>query len=181
MSANSRIKSLLSAWTNRAQELEEALWATLSTMTVDSAVGDLLDKIGALVGEARNGRVDTDYRGAVRIRIRANRSQGKAVDILDIATLAAVTNATTPLYLEYPPAGWQVEIPNLSGALSVVNILARARPVATTGMVVWTTSVLPGLVMDSLTASAVASPGKLDSFTGGAVAAPGYLAAGLAV
>jgi hypothetical protein len=177
MTAPNRIQSLLTAWVNRVQELEDALWTLLQAMTIDAATFDLLDKIGALVGEARNGRSDTDYRAAVRIRIRANRSQGRSTDLLDIATLACTLS--TPTITEYQPAAWLVDMPNLSGAASVVYILGRSKAAGTTGLVSYTTTSATPLILDSLSGGVVA-PGKLDSISGGVVT-PGIMSAGITV
>lgn len=129
---SNRIQKLLTAYVNRVQEYEDAVWTWLSSMTVDAATGDLLDKIGKLAGEARGGRSDTDYRQAVRLRIRVNRSKGKAIDLVDVAILAA-GSTTGAAYSEGGIASWDVTILNLKGPLSVLTMLGKAAAAGTSG------------------------------------------------
>lgn len=133
-----KILALVAALTRPKQELENVLFVLLGAMNVDDATGDLLTKIGRIVGEERAGRSDAELRPAVRLRIRVNRSRGRSVDIVDISRLAAAVNATTPAYYEHYPAGWHVEIANLAGALEVAKLLGEAKAAGSGGHLVYT-------------------------------------------
>ena len=84
----------------RMQELENALWQLFTERGVDVAVGDALDKLGALVGVARDGLLDDDYRRLVNARLLSNRSDGTGDLLLQVINLLSdTTNAVySPLY-----------------------------------------------------------------------------------
>jgi len=79
-----RLQSLLISFLSRVQDADDDTLALIDAYDVDQAVGDLLDRLGALVDEGRAGRSDDDYRRAIRVRILANRSQGRVQDLLTI-------------------------------------------------------------------------------------------------
>lgn len=85
--SSDNVRSLVSAFAAPSQDVEDALWQLLVERSVDEAVGAQLDAIGSLVGQARNGLDDDDYRRYVRARISANRSNGTVEDILKVARL----------------------------------------------------------------------------------------------
>lgn len=82
-----RIETLLCIYLDQVQELEDALWELLVRRGVSSAFGAQLDMLGAIVGRARGGLENEDYRAWIRAQIRANRSAGSATDILTILSL----------------------------------------------------------------------------------------------
>lgn len=140
MALNTVQALLLALGANRLQELEDALFTVidpLSDPTFVAITGDLLDKVGARVGEDRQGRGDTDYQAAIRLRIRVNRSRGKAEDIVQIAILAAVNSL--PKYYEFPDhtCVFEVDITNLPGAAQVAKLLGQAKPVGVRGLLVY--------------------------------------------
>lgn len=62
---------------------------------------DLLDKMGKIVGQPRNGMIDTDYLILITARIAANRSDGRRETLIRIAKLL-VPGAT--IYVkDFPP------------------------------------------------------------------------------
>lgn len=134
--ARNRTQVILTALLNRVQELEDASWALLTNMSVLLATGDLLDKLGKLVGEPRLGRSDADYRVAIKLQIRTLRSRGRATDIIDVSTIAAINS--TPKYTEHFPAGWQVDIDNLPASAQVATKLGHAKAAGTYGVLVST-------------------------------------------
>lgn len=79
--------ALTAALVQPTQDVENALFQLLTDRGVDDAEGDQLDAIGVLVGEARAGRSDDDYRRFIRARIATNRSNGTAEQIINIARL----------------------------------------------------------------------------------------------
>lgn len=82
-----RIAALLQSWLGEVQELENALWDVFINRNLDVATGDLLAKLGALVGQPANGMDDDQYRLFIRARIKANRSNGKARELIAIVLL----------------------------------------------------------------------------------------------
>lgn len=105
-----KIEALLSALASPAQDLENALWDLLTLRGVMTASGVWLDKLGALVGQARGGLSDAAYRLYIRARVATNRSRGTVADLIAIANL--ILNSSTSL----------VTIETVPGAVGVVVI-----------------------------------------------------------
>lgn len=130
-----RNQIILKALLSRVQELEDAAWTLLTNMSVLVATGNLLDKLGKLVGEPRLGRSDGDYRVAIKLQIRTLRSRGRATDIIDIITIAAINSI--PVYSEYFPAGWWVDVDNLPAGAQVATKLGHGKAAGTYGNLVF--------------------------------------------
>lgn len=81
------ITKLIVALMSPVQDAENALQQLLTQRSIDTAVGAQLDQIGTIVGQARGGLVDDDYRRYCRARIAANRSTGSVEDAIKIANL----------------------------------------------------------------------------------------------
>lgn len=58
-----------------------------NALDIDRAEGVGLDRIGRVVGEARDSRDDVDYRRGLRVRILANRANGFVPELAKIARL----------------------------------------------------------------------------------------------
>jgi hypothetical protein len=80
---------------------------------------DVLDKLGAIVGIARNALSDADYVPQIRIKVRVNHSHGLAEDIIQIANLVA----TGSKYYEWFPAAFEVDL--FSTTTSIANAMIR--------------------------------------------------------
>ena len=107
-----RLAALLTAFLTQAQAAEDAAFDLMvNRLLQNSPTGDLLDKLGKIVGQERNGLDDATYLLYVRARIATNRSSGKREELIGIAALI-VSNATiyaqdlSPAsFLIYPEAG----------------------------------------------------------------------------
>lgn len=124
------IEALLSSAVRPVQRLEDELWILLWAWTVDHAVGAQMDDLGVVVGEAREGRSDDDYRIALRLRIRINRSMGRASDMVEIS---AMINALAT-YVEYFPLAWEVSIYNVTNGGDIIRLLAQAKAASSYGV-----------------------------------------------
>lgn len=82
-----RNQAVLTAILDQVQELENAFWVMQFAFDPNSASGDQLLKLGAIVGEPQLGRTDEEYRAAIRVRIKINRSNGKAAELYEIGLL----------------------------------------------------------------------------------------------
>lgn len=116
----------------RYQEVENSLWALLNGALLANAPmaggpWDIYDKIGAIVGVAREGRTDAQYIPAIALQIRINRSQGLSEDLIQIVALV-VTGA---LYYDWPPATWEVDV--FLTTVDVIAALKRYLPEASDG------------------------------------------------
>jgi hypothetical protein len=159
MSYPNRNAAFLASWTKRVQEFEDAAWTLLDALNVDNATDDLQDKIGSLVGEPRQGRGTVEYRAAIRLRIRVNRSFGRTEDVIDVARLAAINS--TPTFDEYYPAAFEVGIANLPGGASVAKLLGQARAGGIYGVLNFTADASAALVLDDAVTT-LGSAGLLD-------------------
>lgn len=176
-------QAVLRSYLNRLQELENAAWTLLSAMSIAGAISagadDLLNKFGAIVGEPRLGRSNADYGAGIKLKIRVNISNGKALDVLAVSMLAYAP--LLPNYLEGYPAAWVVDMPNLASAQYVAQKLAHTRAAGTYGLVQFTSDANAVLFLDSVTVGAVTlTPHFLDSVSGGA-GATGEMSAALLV
>jgi hypothetical protein len=112
-----RLNAWLAAYLQECNALELALQETLFYRQLDNAYGVMLDDLGALVGQARVGLDDATYRLYIKVRVRVNRSKGRAADLIAVAALAL---GTTPFsYRESYPA---------SAAIDVVDPTGPVRP-----------------------------------------------------
>lgn len=130
------IEGLLSSWVGPLQELENVLWDIIDKRILDDAVDAQLDTLGKLVGEKRAGRDNDRYRASIRVRIRVNRSKGRAEDILQVARLLDAS-AT---YLEYRFLAWEVDILGTPYGGDFIRLLAQAKAAASYGVLHTSTS-----------------------------------------
>lgn len=108
-----KLQAFISAFMSESQALENAMQDLLTQRTLDNAVGAQLDVIGKIVGQARGGLSDTDYRRYCRARIAANRSNGVPEDLIKVAE-AAIADVAAKIIL------------NNSGVASLIVRVASA-------------------------------------------------------
>ncbi len=132
--------ALLRTFANRVQDLEAAIWTVINGRNLTNGAGGVvLDTLGGLVGEARNGRSDADYVAAISLRIKINRSTGRTPEVLAIVALAA--NGAPWEYHETPPAGFVVLFAGTSsGAKALGAVIDSCKPVGVEAGV-WYTSI----------------------------------------
>lgn len=131
------IVALLGVYASAFQDIEAVFWGVINSRILDNTpTGDQLDQLGPLVGEPlRLGRSDAAYLTAIKLRIRVNRSQGKAEDVIQVAQL--MFPAST--YTEFPPYKWLVEAYGLSDPLTFKRLLASTKAVGSRGVVHYST------------------------------------------
>jgi len=117
------VAALLGVATGRNQLIEEALQALLSDRVLTVAYGELLDVLGSIVKQPRNGMVDDDYRRWIGARIQIYRSSGTAIEILNVFEPIAPAGATLRIRDEYP-AGFTLEIDNVVTTVVLALLLA---------------------------------------------------------
>jgi hypothetical protein len=84
-----RFDAIVQAFSAEAQQLEDAMWAVYVDRLLqnNAATGDLLDKLGKIVGQPRNGMLDAEYLILITARIVANRSDGRRETLIRLAKL----------------------------------------------------------------------------------------------
>jgi hypothetical protein len=87
---------------DRLQELEDEMQKWKNVRNIQSVTGVILDIVGEIVGEPRNGRPDDEYRIAIKFRILLNKSNGEPETV--IQALRIFTEASSIKYTEVHPA-----------------------------------------------------------------------------
>ena len=129
------LQALLISWVSPVQDLEDVLWDIILSRTL-AGVGDQLDNLGALVGEARDGRADEFYRPAISVRILTNQSNGSPEELMRIAqAVATIDGVPTELvkdfvqYQEFQPARFRVSsLLSTEGNRALFAAIQRAKP-----------------------------------------------------
>lgn len=98
-----KIAALINCFSAQIQEIEAALFELLNDRWIESATGQQLDGLGQIVGEARQGRTEDDYRIALRVRILINKYSGSTEQIIEILSLATQSQVELS---EYFPASF---------------------------------------------------------------------------
>lgn len=118
------IAALIAVMADPIQAIEDALWALLVERTLDLGVGAQLDAIGELVGQARGGLVDDDFRRYIRARITANKSNATVDELLHVTELVLFDPSAVVRLTQYAPAAvviW-VSMVVVSDALAVILV-----------------------------------------------------------
>jgi hypothetical protein len=120
--------ALQASYTPEIQEVENAAWDVLVSRMLDYAAGEQLDLLGRIVGEARNGRSDPNYRVRLRARIAINSSLGRPKDIVAVLKLLDPAPA---LITDLGNASMRVEflapLTGLATATEIAGIVGEAR------------------------------------------------------
>ncbi len=82
-----RVVSILVAVLDQVQRIEDDAWDILTLRTLENADLVRLKVLGKLVGQPRFGFALEAYRDLVRARARANRSQGLALDLVEVLAI----------------------------------------------------------------------------------------------
>ena len=107
-----RIDGVIQSLMAEVQALENAAWDVLFYMSLqNNPTGDLLDKLGALVGQPRAGASDADYTVYISARIQANRSDARHETLLSIVSI--LTNQTTPIIFRTYLKALEIEVDNV--------------------------------------------------------------------
>jgi hypothetical protein len=131
------LNGLLKSYAWSIQDLENAVWSVINSRYLANAANAQLDLLGKLVGEGRNGRSDADYRAVIGLRIRANRSQGGAEDLIQLCALAlgVAQGSGAVFYQDGAPMHWQIDISDTTSGvvLALVELLPIAKMEGTEG------------------------------------------------
>lgn len=92
---------IVAAFASQVQEIENAAFGVLVARSIDLAQGVQLDGIGKLIGAARAGLIDSDYRLVLKATILINRRSGEIETMLQI--LSILVPGCTPQLTESQP------------------------------------------------------------------------------
>ena len=99
---------VLTAFVEQIQDLENMFEDLISIPDLDTSTGEQLDVLGRIVGEARQGRSDSDYLIGLRGRILVNKSEGTPVDIIELLTV--ISDGSSVELIEYFPAAYTARL-----------------------------------------------------------------------
>jgi hypothetical protein len=136
-----KLQALATCYLQSCQLMETALFQVIQNKWLVNAVGIDLDILGDIVGQERLGLSDTLYRQVIRLRIRANRSNGRSDDVVGLGLLIA-QELTTDLngvvkYLESATAAFDITFTNLAYPQTTWSLLQEARAAGTRGEVIY--------------------------------------------
>lgn len=97
-------EGILAALGAQVQELERAIFDLLLLRSLEGCEGVQLDNLGKVLGAAREGRADTDYRLRLRAQIVLNRSSGEAEVIAQVFRLTVPASTAVEVVDIYPAA-----------------------------------------------------------------------------
>lgn len=146
----------------------------LQRMDISVAVGAQLDGIGSIVGLTRGGRVDADYRTALRAEIASHASHGRVDDLIDVCDGQVAIREFAVPFAEFdaesrdPDDDSRLVVLTDARAAEIVRLLNRARSGGVYFTFRWRASATTGFAFDG------AGSAKFD---GGSVFAIGALAA----
>lgn len=128
--------AVISSYLTQVQEIEDMLFDILAIIESPwTQVGEQLDLIGRVVGQAREGRSDADYVPWLQARLLVNRSSGVPADFFSVAALVAP--AATRAYSEWFPAAFLFELHPLTDAALIAQILGEMRPAGVNGQLLY--------------------------------------------
>lgn len=127
------IKALVSALAGPSQPLEAAYWQLLTQRTIYTGIGNVLDAIGNLVGQPRNGLSDSDYRRYLLARISTNDSGGLVNELLTIVKLVLNDPTATIVLKPEGTATVVIRIGVIAVPVSVGTILSSLLDAAAAG------------------------------------------------
>ncbi len=108
-----RMVAWLTAYLQQIQKLEDVIWAVhVGRLLQNNPTGDLLAKLGKIVGQASLGASDAVYALYIQARILTNRATGKREELIRIASLLVGSNPSTTVPIraqDFYPAAVLVE------------------------------------------------------------------------
>jgi hypothetical protein len=120
------LKNFISSFIKELQKCEDTLQDLMTRRLISTAQGVLLDEIGLIVGEEREGRIDEDYQLAIYERIFINISNGEPETIVRATRFLMDSEFTR--YFEIYPAEVLLNIGSESFQ-PIISILQRIVPV----------------------------------------------------
>jgi len=125
-----RLHELARIYSRQVQEVEDAFCALSYVLDIERAGGYWLDRIGAIVGQPRDGAIDDDYRPFVRAKILALRSTGSGPDLYAVIRALLPDPGVLLAIEEYDPKTFVVWIAGDSVGTLSVNALFNLLKIA---------------------------------------------------
>lgn len=113
-----KFTGIVATYAGRLQKLEDVAWQVLDAWTsaVTSApAGDMLTKMGKIVGRGRGSLADPEYWTAIRLKILVRRCGGRIEDFLRALRFAMNGNTYSVQSIEFQPATYLIEVSSAFG------------------------------------------------------------------
>lgn len=127
------LENVVRAFSAPAQTLETQFANLRAARDINSATDDALDKLGTLVGEARQSKPDDLYRLFIKARTLVNRSTGSGESIYTVAR-ALLDNTYSLVLTDYPPASWILRITGATAPSSIADMASLILAARSTGV-----------------------------------------------
>lgn len=88
------------------EDLEIVFAGIKNVLNLDNAEGVVLDLIGDIIGQKREGMIDADYLIQIKFKIFKNTSRGFVADV--VKALKFITQATKVIYSDNTPASYTI-------------------------------------------------------------------------
>lgn len=141
--ARPKLNSLLTALLAPLQELEGKLYEVYLNQALTVASHHYLDRLGEIVGESRNYRLDEEYRLAITARILINNGGGTPEDLL--SALRSTFRPQALHYAETYPAGSYIFLQGLDLGHHDQHLARLLTPIGTSNFVVTYSDLEPPL------------------------------------
>lgn len=125
------LRALVESFGEECQLIEDTLWSLIDQVAIDTATGVQLDNIGAIVGLERTSVTDDTYRQHLRAFILANRSDGRANALIEIAQRiqdsipSPADNAALVEYFEHPTPSFTLQWEKFNSLTGTVSVYIR--------------------------------------------------------
>jgi hypothetical protein len=117
------LNNILEVISTTFEELDQVFKDLKEVLNIDKAKGKIIDLIGDIVGEKRNGREDEEYLKYVKFKIFKNTSRCFVDDVVKI--LKFITNASIVIYSDNPPASYTIYTNGLEVPKDIKKILDK--------------------------------------------------------
>lgn len=136
-----KLKALIELHAGRVQEIEDRAFEFLNRLVLPTAIGAQLDRIGGIVGQAREGRDDDTYRIWIAARIRLNLGSGTVPELVDLFAPLLPATAIVAIH-RGAPAEFSLTIGNdvlaAGDYLPFLQLLREAKPGGVRATLHWT-------------------------------------------
>lgn len=121
------LADFITPFVQQVQDAEAAAFELINERTIEAAVGVQLDGIGSIVGVARGGLNDDDYRLRIQAQIKINLSSGTMEELITILDLLIANSFEIR---DFYPAGLVVTVADelAEDPELIARTVKRARP-----------------------------------------------------
>lgn len=113
-----KFTGIVATYAGRLQTLEDVAWSVVDAWTsaiTSAPTGDMLTKMGRIVGRGRGALADPEYWTAIRLRLLVRRAGGRIEDFLGALRFAMNGETYTVTSIEFQPATYWIDVVSAFG------------------------------------------------------------------